>query len=233
MKIIAIPDLHGKDCWKQIDPARFDKVIFIGDYVDAKDGKTREVIIQNLTSILAFKNQFPEKVVLLLGNHDIQYLHYPDHRCSGFDADIQSQLTRIFNENKSEFQIAWQRGNHLFVHAGVSRRYFAWLGAMVDEKMKYDGEMSIAHYLNRLHESKPNLVCVCGATRGGLYPYGGPLWADITETRFDHLDGYHQIVGHSRVLDMHTSTRPGDNDSSITYIDVLSQRVEFFEIEVD
>ena len=34
MKIISIGDLHGKDVWKQIDPANYDKIIFVGDYTD-------------------------------------------------------------------------------------------------------------------------------------------------------------------------------------------------------
>jgi predicted MPP superfamily phosphohydrolase len=71
MRIIAIGDLHGKDCWLTIDPDKYDKIIFVGDYVDASD-ISREKIVENLEQVIAFKLKHPEKVELLLGNHDIQ-----------------------------------------------------------------------------------------------------------------------------------------------------------------
>jgi Calcineurin-like phosphoesterase len=232
MKIIAIGDIHGKDCWKKIAPDQHDKIIFIGDYVDAKD-ISRDAILENLKSILEFKRKYPSKVVLLLGNHDIQYLHYPDHRCSGFDRVIQPELTKFFNDHKSDFQIAWQYGKQLFVHAGLSRRYFDWLQPLLKDDLKYDTNMQMDEFLNRTHENQPDLICVCGASRGGLYPYGGPLWGDAKETKMDHLEGLHQIVGHSRMFKIEKYTRSlNETDSSITYIDVLDQREEFYEVEL-
>ena len=35
MKIIAIGDLHGKDCWKEFLNQDFDEAIFLGDYFDS------------------------------------------------------------------------------------------------------------------------------------------------------------------------------------------------------
>jgi len=33
MKIIAIGDVHGRDCWKQVVATeQFDKLVFIGDF---------------------------------------------------------------------------------------------------------------------------------------------------------------------------------------------------------
>lgn len=233
MKIIAIGDLHGKDCWKQIDPAQYDKIIFIGDYVDAEN-KRSEAIFENLKAIIDFKLQQPEKVILLLGNHDIQYLHYPNHSCSKIDVAIQPQLTQLFNQFKEVFQVAWQCGNHLFTHAGVSRKYWAWLQEMLEDNLVNYHEPDLAGYLNQIHKTDPHLLYVCGAKRGGFYPYGGPLWADDKETQYDHIEGFHQVVGHSRIYKIDTYTRSWlpDRNSSITYIDVLDQRTEFFELEI-
>lgn len=233
MKIITIGDLHGKDCWKQIVPAQYDKIVFIGDYVDGVD-KRGEDIVENLKAIIAFKLQQPEKVILLLGNHDIQYLHFPKHPCSEFDSVIQPELTMIFNEYKSEFQVAWQHGKYLFTHAGVSRKYLVWLQEMLEGNLISYHSPMMAGYLNHIHQTDPHLLYVCGTKRGGFYPHGGPLWADEKETQLDHLVGFHQVVGHSRIFKIDAFTRSwlNDKNSSITYIDVLDQRTEFFELNI-
>lgn len=233
MKIIAVGDLHGKDCWKQINPALYDQIIFIGDYVDAKD-KSREAIVENLKTVIHFKLQHPAKVVLLLGNHDIQYLHYPKFDSNGFDAVIQPQLTQLFIEYQNEFQIAWQHDQYLFTHAGVSRKYLGWLQEMLEGNFIFYQPPDIAKYFNQIRKTDAHLLYVCGAKRGGFYPHGGPLWADDKETQHDHIEGFHQVVGHSRVYKIDTYTRSWLNDrkSSITYIDVLNQRVEFFEKDI-
>ena len=35
LKTITVPDVHGHDYWKEINPDKYDKIIFIGDYMDA------------------------------------------------------------------------------------------------------------------------------------------------------------------------------------------------------
>ena len=74
--ILIIPDVHGRDFWKEaVDNNKYDKIIFLGDYADPYDfeGITDEVTIENLKSIIAYKQQNPNKVILLLGNHDLHY----------------------------------------------------------------------------------------------------------------------------------------------------------------
>ena len=95
MKVIAIGDLHGKDCWKEVDFSRFDKVIFLGDYTDSFS-ETDEEIFTNLREIVHLKKTNREKFVLLLGNHDVQYLHFPYYNCSGFRPEAQKELTGFF-----------------------------------------------------------------------------------------------------------------------------------------
>lgn len=208
MKIITIGDLHGKDCWKQIVSTQYDKIVFIGDYVDSVD-KRSEDIVENLKAIIAFKLQQSEKVILLIGNHDIHYLHFPKHPCSEFDSTIQPELTRIFNEYKSEFQVAWQHGQYLFTHAGVSRKYWVWLQQMLEGNLHVYHAPNMATYLNQIHQTDPHLLFVCGTKRGGFYPHGGPLWADEKETQDDHIDDFHQVVGHSQISKIHTCTARG------------------------
>ena len=84
MKIIVIGDIHGRDIWKEIVKQEYDKVIFLGDYLDSYDlpvDKQR----QNLIDILEFKANNRDKVELLIGNHDFQYLPGINETYSGYN----------------------------------------------------------------------------------------------------------------------------------------------------
>ena len=104
MRIVTISDLHGKDVWQQINPKIYDKLIFLGDYVDApyrkitdvaqidgmnnkvlvheEHGRTNAEILYNLTKIIELKDEYPSKVVLLLGNHDVPYIYHIKNKFS-------------------------------------------------------------------------------------------------------------------------------------------------------
>ena len=75
MKVITIGDLHGKTCWKEIDIKIYDYVVFIGDLLDG-DGTTDE--LKNLQEIIALKKSHPDKIKLLIGNHEVQYYWHPE-----------------------------------------------------------------------------------------------------------------------------------------------------------
>lgn len=70
MKIIVIGDIHGRTIWKDIVKQEFDLCIFLGDYVDSHYGITAEEQEKNLLEILDFKENNPNKVILLRGNHE-------------------------------------------------------------------------------------------------------------------------------------------------------------------
>ncbi len=120
MKIITIGDLHGSQVWKTIKPGDWNHMVFIGDYVDSADWQDDEIIF-NLQEIISLKKKFPEKIILLLGNHDLSYYYngHGRHRCSDFREGQLPLLFSIFSSNKQLFQAAWGIGNHLWTHAGV------------------------------------------------------------------------------------------------------------------
>ncbi|WP_247233547.1 metallophosphoesterase [Telluribacter sp. SYSU D00476] len=228
MYILAIGDIHGRDVWKEIIGTRADQVVFIGDYVDSRGEVEASDIVRNFKEIIQFKQDLPDRVTLLLGNHDIQYLYYPGYRCSGFRADLQPTYTDIFTRHADLFNVAYQYQNYLFTHAGVSEGWCRSHFRLFDRYRS--GYATFADMLNALHRSADNHILFdVGTTRGGLQPYGGPVWADKSETEADYLDGYHQVVGHSRVDHF---IRVGDEAASITYIDVLTKRTDFYRLDL-
>jgi len=228
MKHIAIGDLHGRDTWQHINTKSYDKVIFLGDYADSHT-LSDLVILENLKKIIALKKRQPGKVELLLGNHDAHYLHYPRFQCSGFRPTMQRDLTTLFRKNIDLFQIAYQKDNYLFTHAGVTNNWYSEVRRLPVLLEICEQEENLAGQLNRLERTKYNgTLYDAGIERGG-YGYGGPLWADLKETFTDMLHGYHQVVGHTSVEEIRTVSY---TCRSMTYADVLSTREQFYEIDI-
>ncbi len=146
-KILTIGDIHGRDYWKFIthgssyefeqwvtmvnaganpmddlfkeDYSYFsaDKIVFVGDYVDSFTISNVE-IKKNLEDIIFFKKTLPNKVVLLWGNHDVQYF-IPNQICSGYRPEARWDLQILFESNKDLFQMAYHEGDYLWTHAGL------------------------------------------------------------------------------------------------------------------
>ena len=108
---IAIGDVHGLDLWRDVVEAHPEcRVVFLGDYLDP-----------NLREIIDFKRSRPEDSVLLLGNHDLHYFCEEASPASRFDAGIAGEASSLFLDNLDLFQYAFQDGEYLFTHAGVSQ----------------------------------------------------------------------------------------------------------------
>jgi predicted phosphodiesterase len=230
MKIVAIGDLHGKDCWKNLDFNSYDKVIFLGDYVDTISIPESNVV-NNLEAILSCADTYPDKVMLLLGNHDIQYLEYPKYRCNGFNSNTQPILTRLFSDNRDKFKIAFLTQNTLFTHAGLSNGYFHEIFNMSSSEFQQTGN-DLAQELNAINNDPVQQLKLhqVGYRRGGLHKFGGVTWADLSETMADCLEGFHQVIGHTK---KESIVKHSINEkTSITCIDVLESKIEFFEIEI-
>jgi predicted phosphodiesterase len=225
MKILTIGDIHGRTVWKNAPIEAFDKVVFVGDYVDSFD-KSNNEIYDNLSEILNKKSENPGKIELLLGNHDVQYMYFPENRCSGFRPEAQFDLTELFLKNHSHFKVAYQHNNFLFTHAGLSQGWYS-------EYKSFFTDNNIAGALNDMLHTREGRKALfqCGKLRGGTHDFGGILWADRHETEHDFLLGYHQIVGHTRQKEIKSIQFEG-TDSSITYVDVLENSDKFYEINI-
>lgn len=226
MKTIVIGDLHGKTVWEQIEPKKYDKIIFLGDYVDNYDS-TDEEIIENLKAIIKFKKQHKDKVVLLIGNHDIQYMDGGRLMvCSGYRDSYAKELNLIFQNNEDLFleffviqgKNKYGGNNYVFSHAGFSRSLCEIY------------EISFNKYPDTpCHIGDRSGLYNIGKSRGGLHEHGGIFWADKSELESDYLPAIHQVVGHSKVKDF---VRYGDHKSSIAFVDCLDSVTKFYEIDI-
>jgi predicted MPP superfamily phosphohydrolase len=150
MRLITIGDLHGSPVWKQINPDEWDRIIFIGDYVDSGDFGQEEIIV-NLQEIIRLKRDHPDKVILLWGNHDLAYFYvgHERHYCSGFRKAMLPELYSIFTGNRALFQASFQVRDYLWTHAGLVHR---WYENYIREEIRpMDKDLSAT--LNRLFDS--------------------------------------------------------------------------------
>lgn len=128
MSSIVIGDLHGRSVWEEIPGLlTYDQIIFIGDYVDAKEGISEEKQIANFFKVLEFKKSNPGKVVLLVGNHDYHYFPFSKCEFSGFSQKLYSSISEIFEKEYQNglFEAAFLVDHFLISHAGVTKTWYA------------------------------------------------------------------------------------------------------------
>lgn len=197
MKILVIGDVHGRNYWQKYVNDNFDcdLIIFVGDYVDSHDKNNIE-IYNNLMNIIEYKKNNINKVILLLGNHDIQYMlsqpNYPNnpYGCSGYRPEVHFDLYDIFNQNKELFQACYQVNNIIFSHAGITQEWF-------DFRFHGLAHMQIDNQINEAFKYKDVSLFDVGYRRGGRYNTGGIFWADKYDLIIDPLKNFKQIVGHT------------------------------------
>lgn len=235
MKVLSLGDIHGRDkwmfhthgspyefnlwkisvengapadneFWNEFPYMEYDKIVFVGDYVDSFE-LGNKVILRNLENIIFFKKMLPDKVVLLLGNHDVQYI-VQNEICSGYRSEMRPDLANLFNDNKDIFQLAYQvnseKGVHLWTHAGVTREWLRdtkreifspkyRLYPVIEEYENSD----IADLLNILWEIRNDRIFNIDAHSGGFDLWAGPIWVRPDILSHFYIEGVNQIVGHT------------------------------------
>jgi len=236
MKIITCGDIHGSTLWKNIVPEEWDRIVFVGDYVDHWT-YTDAHILKNLKEIIILKEIYPSKVVLLVGNHDASYMFDGRmHSCSGKRYSMAIALQELFKEKMILFQAAHHEESeegdkYLWTHAGVSEGWY--INRMLPFLEKIDNPPdNIGDQLNFMFKIYRRELFDVGYERYGDRDFGGIVWADRSETQSNPLPNINQIVGHTK-LDKITKFDFKDKNASITYVDVLEgNSPEFHEMEV-
>ncbi|SFQ48921.1 metallophosphoesterase [Hymenobacter arizonensis] len=240
MRVFVVPDVHGRTCWQA--PAQHfldthspaDHVVFLGDYVDSFE-VSNEQQLNTFTDIIAFKKANPDRVILLLGNHCFQYLYLSVVKCFGFNEDLYPALHLLYKLHIDYFQVAYQRGQTLFVHAGISQ---AWLTLHAEKISQRQQALEataqpalLADVLNSLLRSPggPALLWEVGPEHGGSDPLDGPVWVRPAELKANLPPGLTQVVGHTPVAEI---TEVGDEATGARLIltDCLSKKVDFLTL---
>lgn len=130
MRILVFGDIHGRSIWKKILEVEkdIDRVVFLGDYVSSHDGISEEDQLKNLYEILEYKEENPDDVILLRGNHDTQHLGYYWAECSGLFPKVLREMSADRDRFLRDTQWIYLKGRLLFSHAGVSEEWLENIG---------------------------------------------------------------------------------------------------------
>jgi predicted MPP superfamily phosphohydrolase len=222
--MLVIGDIHGSKFWKNIVNQHLDEdyIVFVGDYVDSHNAMSNTKMLKNLLDIIKFKEKYPDKVKLLLGNHDIHYYFLnSSYRGSGFNFDMMFEFNTIFKNKKHLFQVAFMYNNTIVSHAGITNRLYQSVESDYKDALDLgwgDGyeHNTIADKFNFLFNISSKYLFYIGDERGGLDPFSGIFWAGMKELCEDYLVGYNQVIGHTHLAE---KTIKNYDDITLTFID--------------
>ena len=190
MKILINPDIHGRVFWKYSIEHKdeFDKIIFLGDYLDAYSPDLLLKEEDNFKEIIQFKKNNPDKVILLLGNHDCHYINDKIYAASRYNSFKHNSYQKLFLDNIDLFQLIYIYDKYLFSHAGVYQKWMDLNKLTLKDLLDCD--------LDKLSKSL-NWI---DYFRGGFYDVGSCIWADIRDSGTEKLlKGYYHIFGHTQL----------------------------------
>lgn len=185
MKILIIPDVHGRDFW--IEPCKhvdeFDKVVFLGDYHDPYPTQvSKDVSIHRLRDeLVPFVKANRDKVICLFGNHDGNYL--VGDMADRFDFFHRKEITELLQQ--LDLQLIYEIDGFLFSHSGVLPEWLFNNELTLDDlkiiKFTHPALMDVSHY------------------RGG-FGCGSCIWGDVREYMFaEKIPDLFQIFGHTQL----------------------------------
>jgi len=224
MKIIALGDTHGRTIWKDIvaKETDADKMVFNGDYFDSRERISPEDQVSNFKEILEFKRSNPDKVVLIIGNHDFHYMNGVNETYSNFQYHNVKEINEILEDALSDksLQMCFVHDKYVFTHAGVTNTW------------------CLTHNVNRLPNKLQDSINDLFYSNkmpfyfqmGHNYSQSGdditqsPLWVRLPSLFQDGLDGYTFVVGHSTLKELTITDR-------MIGIDTLGVTGEYLIIE--
>lgn len=233
MKLILISDIHGRSYWKQLlsdykkEIETADKIIFMGDYLDHYEGEKdpyQDAFIdsdsefENFKLILDYKRENMDKVILLLGNHDMEYISKLCVPCR-MNVKHQHEISELFLNNLNLFRVGFYTTHndclYTFSHANIM---VDWMKAISPIFRKYEYtaideskllSVEALQDANRYTIDVLNSVCSwydvsvskekdvrflgealqhVGPRRGGYDRFGSMVWADMQDYKEEYMD---------------------------------------------
>lgn len=154
LKVVFIGDICGRDAWIDVvlENRDADKFVFFGNYFDTFSGRQLDThaVSTNFFNLVNFKDEHPDKVVLLLGYNEYKYLR-GEHLEGSFGAEVRADL--LYWSNR--FSVAYQFDTVLCSNRGVS---WAWL----DRVAPGWHLESVAQEVNELFKTDPSKFAYYG-----------------------------------------------------------------------
>lgn len=212
--LLVIPDVHGRGFWKDaVKRHATVPVVFLGDYLDPYHNHIEDIstddAIKNFKEILEFKRTNPERVTMLIGNHDIHYL-VPNINCSRKDTIHEEELHRLYADNLGLFALIAKytiaSKNFVMSHAGILN---GWLTNHYPE-VNTDSPEDIVTTINSSYTDETGLVrYIIEAlmdvpyARGGNSKAGSIIWADESEHEHNEssIPNIYQVFGHTQRIE--------------------------------
>lgn len=208
--ILIIPDVHGRDFWRDAVMNNLDKeIIFLGDYLDPypHENISKERAIEVFEEILALARD-NKNITLLLGNHDCSYALSPQICECRHDWNNHNKIAKLFEDNFGFFDLAKEKiingKRFFFSHAGLHRIWYKADRYVFGERFKPTAKAfnSLLHSDdNRTRGSLVSALSEYSYYRGGYESYGSMVWADIREfvlpRTTKNSEKKIQIVGHT------------------------------------
>ena len=193
-RYLVIGDIHGRSIWKDIiEKENPDKVIFLGDYVSTHDNISSTQQINNLEEILTYKENNPDKVILLRGNHCVQHLGYYWAECSGFNPKVWQYMSESNFKERFLKLTQWiyidENLKTIFSHAGISS---IWMD---------NSNINSIYDINKLEPSE-----LFAFTPNSTHDYYGdsvtqpPIWIRPQALYECNIADWDQVVGHTPVI---------------------------------
>lgn len=205
MKHIIIGDVHGRTNWKQIVEKEkdADKFIFLGDYFDPYDWTlTLDDLINNFRDILDFKIKNPDKVILLIGNHDLAAFDSMANKCRYVEGTYENMAPIFYNAIKDGvIQLCYFISDKIVCsHAGFSKTWLDNSGLSFDED-------SLNKDFREQVENKTAITTYDFIYRKGDFwvdgsgnnIWQGPLWIRPESLMRNKPNDIIQCVGHTRI----------------------------------
>jgi len=207
---LAIGDLHGKNCWEDVDFNKYEDIYFLGDYFDSFTISFEDQF-KNLEFLIKFARK-NKKVHLCLGNHDFIYLSNVSlwERSSGFQENHYVAINSILQDNIDLLKFVYKKNIWLISHAGISQVWLSSNGLSVSNIKNWSNNYK-NFYFNGLDSSGNDKTQSC-------------IWIRPQALLCSKVKDYKQIVGHTPIKDIFTQ-------DDITFCDCLDYQTKFFEFE--
>ncbi|MBP5608442.1 MAG: metallophosphoesterase [Lachnospiraceae bacterium] len=210
-RILVVGDVHLKpwifDMADRVDPALYDNIICLGDYVDDWGKENDQKLYrETLERLVSFAQDHP-KALLCYGNHDISYLYM--FMETGFSLHmmdtVQKGLERLKEVAGDRLAVIHRIDDTLFSHAGLGRYFVDVLIPL------YSDEFVDPLDIDALIKTANDMVDKAdGADL--LWNDASPIWLR-PQHGYNSLykqDKYYQVIGHTPV------EAPFERDNSLS-----------------